>query len=182
MKTKLMYYALLVATMVVSVSCSSDKDEVTKTSGKLTIDGDEFNLTKGFVRRSNGGYIGPNGIVFSHTILLTSEEIDFDGQFTFTGRGALAVFDVYSLVDGEITEGTFNFEKITENEPFFFDYYDANGDYDFDNPVGNEDESTDGVVTIKRSGEKYTITFAMEMKDGTTETGSYTGPLVDILD
>ena len=167
---------LLIAISI--VSCGSDDDSSSSTSGVLRIGDSEYSLRAGVIE-DFGTF---DGDLYNFDITLVSSNIStVDGELTtdetlvnfiyfelFTSTELDLEVGVYNLVDnfGDIADKTFVYAEVAEN---------FNSTLDEEN--GTFAELTSGSINVISNGPTYEFEFNGEDTQGRVISGTYRGSL-----
>ncbi|MGY0393268.1 hypothetical protein ACW5R3_12005 [Bizionia sp. KMM 8389] len=174
-------------------SCSSDDDNGNQinVSGELIVNGQTFQLTKGFIVPNSDGSdpdLDPRRFYF----ILTNGDVSYaNNEFTYSNNiTQLIDFNMYTSVTGSGSVESTTYPIYDFNDPNF-DFDDAfidhsgvntnviiqNGSYVSSDALSSDD--TDGEATISENNGIYTITFSYSNNQNTV-TGAFTGTLNDL--
>lgn len=163
-------FALSCATLA---SCGGNDDDggTTPGNGSAEIGGQSFDLTNGFVDFLGQDFDG----TFDIDITLTNTDDLINGNYN------IVYIDLRTDAEFEIEEGTYTYSEDFGNVMTFVSGGVAlNTSFVNIGTFGPQNVVDGGTVEISRSGNNYTITFDFEMLDGSTSSGEYRGPLIEI--
>ena len=174
------------------LSCSSDDDNGNQTDivGELIVNGESFELTKGFII-PNTPESDPRRFYFQ----LTNGDITYaNNEFTFSDSiTQLIDFNMYSSVegDGNIENTTYPIYDFSDpnfdSDNAWIDHSGVNtnvvienGNYISANSLSSDDMDGQATMTINNN-DTYTITFSYTNNENTV-SGTFTGPLTNLLE
>lgn len=186
-------YALSLAIFIalLSLSCSSDDSNSSTNLGVLTVNGQSFPLTKGFIipnYTGNNPSYNPRRFYF----ILTNDEVSLINNQYIYGNGIkqLINFNMYvsSTHAGSVENTTYPIYD-TSDPNFSWDnaYIDHSGintnvviqNNNYVSSTSLSSDDLDGHATISKNDTTYTITFSFSNAQNTV-FGNYTGPLTDL--
>jgi hypothetical protein len=136
-------------------SCSDDEP----TPSRIVIDGNGFALDKGYIAES-GIDEDDNGTEGRYyTVLLFSPGLDFDEDEDedFVGEGEFVYLMFFSPSTSEFKEGTYTVDNddylVSTFGGIIYEGLDVNNDPE------QVYQITSGSITVKKSGDKYTLSF-----------------------
>lgn len=179
------------------VSCSSDDEDTAEPEVKksFTYDEKEYELKSGVI--NDYGDVDP---LYSYEP--THFNYDFsitDGEYIFTEKSENSDYDYFELKNASVEvyfelfypsistfeAGTFEFiseEEITvdkiKNKAFFSHvevWFDDNGNRKRDEIEDRWIDAVGGTVTIAGSGKNYTLVYELQLENGKTLQGEFTG-------
>jgi len=189
-KLNLLFTILIGLTIL---SCSSDEDNGNQISvaGKLIVNGQTFDLTKGFIIPNETGTdpgIEPRRFYF----ILTNGDVSYSNdEFTYSDNITQAIdFNMYSSVQssGSVENTTYPIYNFSDPN---FDFNSAfidhsginsnvviqNGNHVSSDSLSSDD--MDGQATMTESNGIYTITFSYTNNQNII-SGNFTGILTDL--
>lgn len=188
MKKLSLFFTVLIG--IIIMSCSSDDDNGNQTSiaGELIINGQSFDLTKGFIIPNETG-TDPGSEPRRFYFILTNGDVSYSNdEFTYSDNITQAIdFNMYSSVQssGSVENTTYPIYDFSDPN---FDFNGAfidhsginsnvviqNGNYISSDSLSSDD--MDGQATITENNGIYTITFSYTNNQNTV-SGNYTGTL-----
>jgi hypothetical protein len=174
------------------LSCSSDNDNGNQTdiAGELIVNGESFELTKGFII-PNTPESDPRRFYFQ----LTNGDVTYaNNEFTFSDSiTQLIDFNMYSSIegDGNIENTTYPIYDFSDpnfdSDNAWIDHSGVNtnvvienGNYISANSLSSDDMDGQAAITI-HNNDTYTITFSYTNNENTV-SGTFTGPLMNLLE
>ena len=174
------YLFVLTALLSLSLlSSCSDDDALPK---KITIDGEKFSLSHGYIQGVGSGLDDNDDLVSLYMIVLSTEGLTVvDGGPV--GSGAYIMMRLVSPTSISLANGTYqisNGESFLKQTAISFAAKNFNADVP---ESGDEYDALSGTIKISRSGSTYKITFNVIMEDEEENEvevkGSYEGKLPD---
>jgi hypothetical protein len=168
-------FALVLALLV--LSCSKDDEGI---PNRLVIDGNVFNLAKGFIYNIGVFEDANNNRGALYQVFLTTSGINYTND-DFTGSGQAVYFLLFSKSTIELAAGTYSY-----NESFLKGFLLDGGAFDgnLSTGAGSEWGVTGGTVTISKSGATWVFQFTLTAEDDSSNaieiTGSFSGSLEEI--
>lgn len=165
-------YLFIVLALAIT-SCNDDNDDLP--ANRFELDGQTYALSSGFLEDfgSNG-----NG-TFDFDIFLSSSGISYNSTSGFyVGSGDGIYLDLNTTSETGLLPGTYNFS----NNRTDFTFSDASVylDFSFTNVSGTLFAVTGGTVTIGIDGSTTTIEFTLNLSNGQTATGIFSGVLTPV--
>lgn len=174
----------------VFLSCSDDDNNQSVNVGEMTVNGQSYPLTKGFIIPN---YIGddPNYSPRRFYFVLTNGDVSLvNNQFVYSDNiTQLIDFNMFTSFEnsGSVEETIYPIYLTSPN----VNYEDAflghssintnvviqNGEYVSSNNISSDDLT--GQVTISKNNEIYTITFSFNNDDNAI-SGTFTGKLTEL--
>ncbi|MEL6837539.1 MAG: hypothetical protein AAFP77_31310 [Bacteroidota bacterium] len=166
-------FALSLSVLFLYSSCNKDDDDSVR--NEFTLNGDSYQLAKGFMTEygSNG-----NGS-FDFDVELTSSTVnynDFDGSFS--GTGDVIYFDLNTSLETGLVNGTYNFSS--DRNAFTFVDGAVATNYDADTESGDVFAVVGGSVEIEIRGNETYFSWNLTISNGTTVTGEFQGILRNV--
>ena len=195
MKKLLRLSVFALAAMFVFSSCNKDDDDNgngngngngggNNSSGELTYDGQKFDLKSGLIEDygSDGTHYNWDFSMVNTKFVQVSDSFDTYYEPDTIGIRSFTYFELFSAGTNEFSTGTFNFDSTSSvsSDKNYFNYAELfldlneNGTIDF----GTEYFSvTGGRVTVTKNSESnYKIEFDVNLNNGKSASGTYSGP------
>jgi hypothetical protein len=177
------FHSFFTITLLACVSLLSSCGEDDALAKKITIDGEKFSLSHGYIQGLGAGQDNNDDLVSVYAVVLTTEGLTVvDGGPE--GSGTLIMMQFVSPTSLRLANGTY--EVIDEEVDFLKNKVFSFATKNFDASVedsGEEYDAVSGTVKISRSGSTYKITFNVTMIDGEGNDvevkGSYEGKLAE---
>ncbi len=190
MKKLKLFITVLIGLTILSCSSDDDKGNLIDVSGELIVNGESFDLTK--------GYILPNRAESDARrfyFILTNGDVTYENnEFTFSDNITQSIdFNMYSSIDsnGNIENTTYPIYDFSDpnfdSDNAWIDHSDVNTNVVIENEnyISSNSLSSDdmnGQATIKiNNNETYTITFYYSNSQNIV-TGNFTGQLLNLLE
>lgn len=163
-------YKLLFATcFILFLLACNNRDNGDTTIQNQFVFGNTYDLTNGFAI----DLFGPNGDgSYNWLVYVTSSSIDFVDNW-LTGTGDFVLFDLNTPSDMGLVSGKY----MLENDPQAFNFTDASIGIgaNFDRGGGSTYKAVSGELHVDVKGEEVTLRFNLELVNGTTVEGSFSG-------
>ena len=174
MKNLTPFLTLLIAFSLITLgsACNKDDDDAMP-SNVLIIDGNTYNLAKGFIED-----FGDNGNgSFDFDITLTSSEISAASGF-LVGTGDAIYMDLNTNNMNGLVAGTYNYTALRDA----FTMVEGNTfeDFDFSNIAGTFGSISSGSVTVSLNGNETRFEWDFMTTDNKSVTGNFQGILQEI--
>ena len=155
------------------VGCGDDDMDGPRNS--FTLDGETYELTKGFLED-----FGTNGNgSFDFDVTLTSATINYsEVQGSFNGVGDFVYLDFNTSSEDGLISGTYNFSS--DRNAFTFVAGVVGTGYDLSTASGEDFTILGGTAEVSIDGTTTTIDFDITTSSNLTVTGSWTGMLREI--
>jgi hypothetical protein len=152
---------------VVFQACS---EEETEEKNELTVDGQTFALTHGYLEMYQDVHPVSGAAIYKWSVNLESDELSSIWHWIR--------FNLNSKTGTTLAPGTYSFDGQNTQDDLTFFFGEVVTNYDVTTGDGEEYEDFEtGTVTIVRSASKYTVIFDVTMYGGIKVKGSYTGSL-----
>ncbi|WP_298239508.1 hypothetical protein [uncultured Algibacter sp.] len=190
MKKLNLFFTLLIGLTILSCSSDDDNGNQTDVSGELIVNGQSFELTKGYII-PNTPQSDPRRFYFS----LTNGDMTYENnEFTFSDNiTQLIDFNMYSSVegDGDIENTTYPIYDFSDpnfdSDNAWIDHSGVNtnvvienGNYVSTNSLSSDDMDGQATIIINNN-DTYTITFSYTNNQNIV-SGTFTGPLINLLE
>ena len=160
---KLSYIAVIALFLF---SCNKDEDDNKKSAFLLSEV--EYELTNGFIE--SYGLLGVDE-GYNYDITLTADGFEYNYDINdVTGTGNKVFFELYSLSDEGITNGTYQFDSSESGDEGTF-----GAGYAITVGATAQFNVASGSLTVNKSGNTYTISFECTTVEGYPLTGYYKG-------
>lgn len=167
-------FVLFLALGVLSTSCGNDDDGGASSSNSFTLNGNSFDLERGFLTDFGENIDGS----FDFDVTLTSSDIDFDGSTGYlSGMGDVVYLDLNSSSADGLVAGTYAFAN--DREAFTFVDATVGTDVDVYTGSGTSFLVTGGTVDVAISGSTTSLDFTLTLSNNDTVTGNWSGVLVE---
>lgn len=181
---------ILIGLSILSCSSNDDNEDQKEVFGKLIVNGQYYELTKGFIM-TNTPLSDPRKFYF----LLTNSDVTYrDNKFTYSDNIThLIDFNMYSSKDGDGNIENTTYPIYDYSNPNFdpdkalIDYSGVytnvtieEGKYISSNALSSENMDGQANIIINND-DTYTITFSF-INSSNTVSGNFTGPLINLLE
>ena len=114
-----------------------------------------YELTQGIVEYY--GKLNENGSGYSCDVALFSDEVNFVPGDRFSGFGSKIAFEMYSLTETELADGTYLFDLNRTQKALTFESCEIMLEYNFVNEEGIFIDIIGGTVQIEKKKDEYKI-------------------------
>lgn len=152
------------------VAFQACSEEETEEKNELTVDGQTFALTHGYLEMYQDVHPVTGASVYKWSVNLESDELSNIWHWIR--------FNLNSKTGSTLAPGTYSFDgQNTQNDLTFF-FGEVVTNYDVTTGDGEQYEDFEsGTVTVAKSDTKYTVIFDLTTNGGIKVKGSYTGSL-----
>lgn len=166
---------ILIVAIVVLVSCAED-DTDPAAAGSFTYDGTTYTVDK-LILENGGQYQGTSPAVYDVVAYLVTSSVSVDSAGTFSGSGEGILIDVNTESSATLTPDSYSWDATNADPKASGRLTDGMVliDYDFDDSSGTSLQADGGSATITESSGVYEIEFTLNIDNGETVTGSFSG-------
>jgi hypothetical protein len=153
-----------------AVGFQACNEEETEEKNELSVDGETFALTHGYLEMYQDVHPVSGTPVYKWSVNLESDELSTIWHWVR--------FNLNSKTGTTLAPGTYSFDSQNSQDDLTFSFGEVVTNYNVSNGDGEQYEDFDsGTVTIAKSGSKYSVIFEATMSGGIEVKGTFTGSL-----